>query len=295
MKITPFTPPPFEHIKEGVFPKPIPENVYTQWNKKLEREDALTTERILYDVDRIEVSGVRVTPKELPSEGVPLVFFNRGGSGGYGMMTSLQITYLMHPLAKFWDGAIVLGSNYRGNDTENALDEKLDEFGGADVADVMQLIEIGKQMPQWDGKNIFMAGWSRGGMMAALAMKQGAELTAVSTIGGAFDLMEMLKRDGMRGTYERRIGIQSEEKLMEDLRERSAICWPEKISAPIQIQHGDADAQVNVQCAETLAKQLTELGAENELILYEGGDHYLNRKREEVLATIERWFTHYKR
>ncbi len=327
MQITPFTPHPYETISHHVFPKPIGEEVYAQWNTKLAREEALVTERIAYEVGGVPVSGVRVmpalepslrgsasdrgnlpqddaTPHEIathPSDArnddasYPLIIFNRGGSGSYGMITTLQIVYLLHPMAKFWGGAIVLGSNYRGNDTEAALDERLDEFGGADVADVLALIEEGKKMPQWDGKNIFMAGWSRGGMMAALAMKQGAELTAAAAIGGAFDLKDMLeKRPGMRDTYERRIGITSQEKLEQDMRERSAIHWPEAISAPFQLQHGDADEQVSVEGAKLLAEKLEAIGAPHELILHAGGDHFLNRKREEVLAHIERWFRNYK-
>lgn len=327
MKITPFTPPPYDYIAHGVFPKPIGEEVYAQWNKKLAREEVLVTERIIYEVDGLEVSGVRVMPNDMSfprrresqeagsdveadprlrgddSKGgkarnddasYPLILFNRGGSGGYGMITSLQIAYLMHPMAKFWDGAIVLGSQYRGNDMDGVLDKRLDEFGGADVADLLALIEEGKKLPQWDGKNIFIAGWSRGGLMAARAMKLGAKLNAVSTVGGAFDLMDMLKREGMRGTYDRRIGIQDEAQLMDALRERSAVCWPEAISAPIQIQHGDADDQVNIQCARTLAEQLSERNHPHELIEYAGGDHYLNRKRDEVLENILRWFSEYK-
>jgi dipeptidyl aminopeptidase/acylaminoacyl peptidase len=60
-----------------------------------------------------------------------------------------------------------LASNYSGS----LFSEGKYEFGGADVNDVLRLIDIAKSIPNADPKRIVMMGWSRGGQMTYQALK----------------------------------------------------------------------------------------------------------------------------
>ena len=59
-------------------------------------------------------------------------------------------------------GYVIIGSNYR---------EK-DEFGGAEINDVLNLTETVKEIKKADSNCIGMFGWSRGGMMTYLALQK---------------------------------------------------------------------------------------------------------------------------
>src|SRR5207247_311744 len=66
-------------------------------------------------------------------------------------------------------GFVILASQYRGNDGG----EGREEFGGADVNDVINLLSIAASLPDADPKNVFLYGLSRGGMMTFLALQRG--------------------------------------------------------------------------------------------------------------------------
>ena len=56
---------------------------------------------------------------------------------------------------------IVFASQYRGADGS----EGQDEYCGADVQDVLSLLDIARAHSGWDGKHSLMMGWSRGTAM----------------------------------------------------------------------------------------------------------------------------------
>jgi dipeptidyl aminopeptidase/acylaminoacyl peptidase len=283
---TDFIPHPHAEVVRGVLPSEIPETVYAQWCIKYAALSTnIRTQRIVYRSDGLNVTGLLVQPTIIPPEGLPLLIFNRGGSGRYGMLTVLQVLYLLEPLAS--KGYIVLASNYRGNDGG----EGKEEFGGADVADVLRLLELGCTLPQWNGKHSYMAGWSRGGMMTLLAIKAGAHLQAAATIAGITDCIStMHDHADMRTLYDRFIPHTNEEELMSALRERSGVCWPEKIRMPLLIQHGDADERIKVDQAQRLSAQLEALGHPHRTIYYAGGNHFLNAQRPQLLDEIDLFF-----
>jgi len=284
-EITPFTPHSAEELAEGVFPKPLDPVLYQKMVEKFERIDNVVTSQIVYESDGLDVTGIQCMPAE-PDGELPLMVFNRGGSRRYGMLTVVQVLRLLAPLAA--KGYIVLSTNFRGNDGGDGQEE----FGGADVHDVLRLLELSKEMPEWDGKNAYLAGWSRGGMMTYLGLKHGAEVNAAASVAGLADLRatkeerpEMHER-----VYKPLIPHESDAELWEQLEARSAVCWPEKITVPLLLQHGDADDVVDIAHSEQLASLMEENGQPHKLIRYSGGDHFLNRQMDDVLNEIDAWF-----
>lgn len=69
-------------------------------------------------------------------------------------------------------GYVVVASQYRGNDGG----EGIEQFGGDDVNDVLNLIPVLNQLPKADTSRVGIEGGSRGGMMTYLAMKNHVNL-----------------------------------------------------------------------------------------------------------------------
>ncbi len=276
-----FVPHPAEALAEGVFPKPLDPFLYGKMVEKFEKVDDVTTSRITYESDGLAITGIACVPKDHTGK-LPLMVFNRGGSRRYGMLTVVQVLRLLVPLAR--KGYIVLSTNYRGNDGG----EGQEEFGGSDVRDVLKLLELGKELSEYDGENAFLAGWSRGGMMSYLALREGAEVKAGASVAGLADLRctEDQKPEMYERVYKPLIAHENEDALQVALAERSAVCWPEMIDVPLLLQHGDADAVVPVDQSQRLAESLSNA----EYIEYAGGDHFLNRDMDTVLENIHQFF-----
>ncbi|WP_448569585.1 alpha/beta hydrolase family protein [Thalassotalea ganghwensis] len=231
-----------------------------------------------YLSDGIEVEGFLLAAKKL-SHQQPLVVFNRGGNGNFGKQTPMQILKQL-PLVK--QGAIVIGSQYR----------EQDEFGGKDLNDVHNLIDIAKQLPQVQPGKINMVGVSRGGMTSYMVAKERSDINKLVIWAGNSDLAKALEyRPEMERVYQYRIPNYSKNKALE-IEKRSAINWVEKLDQNISILllHGDADKRVDVSQAEIMADKLTQLNRPHKLVIYPNGSHNLKRYNKEVYQEIGNWF-----
>lgn len=287
---TPYTPPPYaEMAARNALMEGTTEASYNASVANLAGLKGMEVSAITYESDGT-VTGIEVLPTLQPGEKIPLLIYNRGGSGDYGMLSPGQITVLMAPFVQRLRCG-VLASNYRGN----GGGEGSDSFGGDEVNDVLRLIELGKEQEWWDGKNIFMLGWSRGGMMAYLAMKHGAQLTAVAVGAGMADLTNGGNiTPAMEDLYQRRMpdyAARGEAALLE----RSAVQWPEKISAPLLLLHGDADPTIDVSEARLLYAKLQALGHPVKYVEYPGGDHALRKQWKQWVDETVAWFEQYRR
>lgn len=291
LTLTPYTPPPYAEMAANKrMPEGISEAGYNAGVKRLLEAKDVTLWDMAYDVDGLRVTGAAVLPNWNEGERGPLVIYNRGGSGEAGALSPAQLSIYMVPCAQRLRAG-VLASNYRGN----FGGEGAEEFGGADVDDVLALVELGRQQPWWDGKNIFMYGWSRGGMMTYLCMKRGLVLQAAAVGAGLSDLTTIAAQHAdMHTLYAKRLpGYPASAEA--ELAARSAIKWPEKITAPLLVMHGDKDPRIHVDDARALYETLSNLGAEVRYIEYPGGDHYLLIERQQVQDAVLEWFTKHRR
>ena len=286
---TPYIPPPYAEMADYLMAGTT-QGMYDTSIANLQALKGVAVSAITYASDGLRVAGIEVLPSDIAAgEKIPLMIYNRGGSGNYGMLSPGQITVLMAPFVKQLRLG-VLASNYRGNGGS----EGREEFGGADVQDVLNLIALGKEQPWWDGKNIFLLGWSRGGMMAYRAMQAGADLTAVAVGAGVADLFDLAaRRDDMEQIFQR-YALEGKDRETA-LRERSAVQWPEKLNAPLLIMHGDADDTVDVSQARVLAGKLEALGKPVKYVEYAEGDHALKKYWKEWVGETVSWFTQYRK
>jgi dipeptidyl aminopeptidase/acylaminoacyl peptidase len=248
--------------------------------------------RIQYISDGLRVVGFVVKPHHSPGTRSPVIVYNRGGLQDIGKIDTSNILDF-YELASH--GFVILASQYRGNDGG----EGREEFGGADVNDVTNLLSIATSLSYADPKNIFLYGLSRGGMMTFLALQRGAVVNAAAVVGALFDV-----EGGLEPTKKRAPGIvERVTKLIPDyasrgaaaLSERSAMNWPEKVNVPLLIIHGGEDEEVPVSQALAFATKLSALHKPYELVVYANDIHEAANNRRDRDARIVAWFRRFLR
>lgn len=286
-----FIPHSLEHlIAVKAFPTPLPEEFYNKICKEYEAVDYAATQRIIYESDGLKVTGVTSFPIKTEAGKHPILIYNRGGTREYGILTVLSAMRSMIPFAKA--GYLIYASNYRGNDGG----EGIEEFGGADVNDIFNLLKIAKTNPAWDGRNIFMLGHSRGGLMTYMAVRNNKEINAAVSIAGVADIIQSAKEraDMKEKIYQKLIPGTGNERKQAYIN-RSALCWADEIYTPLLLMHGTSDDAVDISHSLKLAEKLKEAGKTYEIIIYEGGNHALLRQWSNVLEKSLNWFERYRR
>ena len=239
--------------------------------------------RIVYLSDGLRVVGFIVKPAQIESR-LPVILFNRGGGLEYGNITKENLIYLSFLASQ---GYVLIASQYRGN----SGGEGREEFGGKDVDDVLNLIPLAESLPFTDPSRIGMLGFSRGGMMTYLAIKEGAPIKAAAVVGGLSDLLQFFEgkgKDKMKSVIRELVGPD-----IEEYKKRSAYDWPERINVPVLILHGEEDRVVDVSQARKFGERMKALGKPHELVIIPNGDHGLNNLRSQRDRIILEWFAKY--
>ncbi len=244
---------------------------------------SIIAERILYKSNGHNVVGFIVRPK---ATGVyPCIISNRGGTGEFGAIKLGQVFWSLARMAQW--GYFVIASQYSGN----AGGEGYDEFGGADLDDVLNLQKIILESPTADASKIGMFGASRGGMMTYMSLAKVKWIKAAVTVAGVSNLPRNAKlRSEMKENFKERFGGSAAE-----LKKRSAIFWPEKFSrkVPILLMHGTADWRVSPLDSLDLANAFYKHQVPHRLVMFEGADHSLNEFRDERETMTKQWFDRY--
>lgn len=212
-----------------------------------------------------EVEGMLAVPANL-SQVLPAVIYCHGGNRDLSPMRPITACHLAAA------GYVGIGSQYRGCSGSTGSDE----FGGADVLDVIRLIDLALRLPFVRKEGVYVQGHSRGGMMAYLCAAHDPRVHAVAIGAGVADCVMMynLREQSMKEVFHELVGG-SPEQLPEEFRRRSAVCWPEKISAPVLICQGTNDWRVDPQQSINMDAALEKAGREHRLVLYENADHSL--------------------
>lgn len=240
-------------------------------------------QRLNYVSDGLKVIAYVWRPENVEGKRLPLIIFNRGGGQDFGGLDPWERDGFYDYLKS---GFVVIGTQYRGNDGGEGHDEE----GGADIHDVLNLFPLAKSLGYADMDNVFMMGDSRGAMMTYLAMRNGAKVNAAAVVGSETDLIANLKRrPELREGYKKDTpGFAADPDKA--LRQRSALFWPEAISAPLLMMHGGKDWRVPPTQDLTFAAKLEALGKPYQLSVFEGGVHLLTfHWRERDSQTIG-WF-----
>lgn len=262
--------------------------------EKARNQKKYVYETFNYKSDEFEVSGYLCRPKKTIGKKLPAIIYNRGGTGNFGSLSEEDLPDF-YWLAK--NGFAVYASNYRFVGEMG----KIDQTGGDDVNDVLNLYEIIRKIDYIDSSNIFMMGVSRGGMMTYQSLKK-ININAAAVIGGVADLKLQ--------AIQRPIFIKGWSDLEEDynynglanilpefnknsekyLNERSATEWADEINTPIYILHSRKDGRVSVEGAIELVQQLNSLDKVYKLKIYDRKSHGLPYSKFDSFEEIIEWF-----
>ena len=247
---------------------------------------------ITYWSDGLQINGFLGVPKE--GNGLPAIVYNRGGNRNFGVLQGNEIMFFTEL------GYVTVASQYRGNGGS----EGKEEFGGADVNDVVNAVQLLETLPFVDANKIGMYGSSRGGMMTTLGIKhyyeanQSAIKSAVIN-SGEYDLQMSVKErprmltDVYMPLFGGNDGDASSESFQESLKLRSATQWPQAINVPLLILHGTADWRVPLEQAQEMVNLLKKQKAEFKYVFYEDDDHGLPNHAMEAWEETFDWFNSY--
>lgn len=234
-----------------------------------------------YTSDNLSIAGYIWVPKNI-TEALPITVWNRGGTCEYGSTGERIGTAYSNTaceLARM--GTVVVASEYRGgHDSEGN-----DEWGGADLRDVVRVKEIADKLPFCKSGKALVAGVSRGGMMSYLLASQETWVKAVISLSGTTDLIESAQTDPtMKEVFAERFGGSQE-----DLIRRSATYFYPKIpkDLPLLILHGTADDRVSVEQVRHLHELLKVDGHTVEYHEFPEADHALHPYKKEISKIIK--------
>jgi dipeptidyl aminopeptidase/acylaminoacyl peptidase len=236
--------------------------------------------KIRYRSDGLAVVGFVLEPP-VPGPS-PAILVARGGNRDLGTIGPRLLAEL-NALAD--QGFVIVATQYRGADGG----EGADEFGGADLADLENLVPLARGLPSVDPDNLFLLGYSRGGMMAAMALRRDLPVQAAALFSGVYDLESQTARPEMEQNF-RDLIPGYEENRTEELRRRSAVFWADEIETPVLILGGTEDQRVPFDAnAGRLAELLAQAGREYKLARYED-EHTLSHFHLEATREIGNWF-----
>lgn len=258
-----------------------------EFQQRVETAKGIDCRRLVYLSDGLKVVAYEWKPKARGTGKLPLIIYNRGGNRAFGQNSPWQ------PVRRLaLDGFVVLASQYRGVDGG----EGGEEFGGAEVHDVANLLPLARALGYVDTDNVFLYGWSRGSMETLLALKEGMRVNA-AVVGGT--LADLAATRAARPAMDTEVFAQLipgyADHREQSLRDRSAVQWADRIEAPLLILQGGADWRVDPAQSLALAQALQRAGKTYELIVYAGDDHGLTLNRDDSNRRIVEWFRRYLR
>jgi acetyl esterase/lipase len=304
---------PPEKFKENKDKLRIPAGTYEEWLAQLKRrseamqakwpsieaevrrtyppelfrefKETVDCSRIIYASDGLKIVGFILKARAPASGRYPVVIYNHGGNSQVG---SLDDTSLLRLSWLVRAGYVVVASQYRGCGG-SAGD---DEIGGADIADVLNLIPLIESLPYADPARLGMLGWSRGGMMAFLVLSKSCRISAAVIGSAPTDLFaEIEKRPVMESLLQNSVPGYAANKEAA-LKARSARYWPEKLckTTPILLLQGSDDQRCVPESALDMGLQLQRSRQPFRLIFFESGSHGLSEYTEEVNRQTILWF-----
>lgn len=225
-------------------------------------------EKISYLSDELTVRGCLARPA---ADGqYPVLIWNRGGFGDKGALTDLS-AFLVLASTAVW-GYVVLATHYRGNKGG----EGIEDWGGEDVTDALNMIEVAKNLPEADTDRIAIEGASRGGMTTYRALAVHDGFTCAMIHAGITDVERLAEgRPDFQRLLDRQFGDLGELERLDKIRSISAVHIADRFprDCPLLIMHGDNDAVVPLEQSRILAQKLKELGVPHRFEIIKGGTH----------------------
>ncbi|MBQ7600242.1 MAG: prolyl oligopeptidase family serine peptidase [Clostridia bacterium] len=267
----------YDDIDWSGFPEEVLESMHEMVDGIVDRTLSYS---ILYEVEGVRVQAFCSVPEDYLENPRPLILFLRGGNGDYGAINQGSTA-----AESYMSDCVVLSTQYRETYPGNGKDE----FGGADLLDVLFWIERAKDLTFADTDRFYMIGESRGGMELCLALREVPEgtITAAASISGIYNLKQTyLEREDMRSMLSNRVGG-TPETAPEAYESRSAVTFADRINTPLLLVHSTGDTRVSYSQAQIFSSVMKDAGKTCELWTREDDVHGITSPKE--LAAIVEW------
>lgn len=257
-------------------------------------EAPFVAERVVYESDGLRIAGFLAYPKSAPGGAVrlPCIVWNRGGNRDFGAIT---VEFFLRRAERIagW-GYVLFASNYRGAPGS----EGKDEFGGADVADVLSAIAVFDQLAFADRDRIGMWGHSRGGMMTYLALTRTDRVRAAVIGAGVADLERWIaQRPEIDSDVAAQLVPNWTAQRADAIAARSAVRFLDRLphSVPILLVHGTADKRVDPRDSLDMAQGLFATRRPFRLLMIEGADHVISERPDDYNLAARDWLDRFVR
>lgn len=246
---------------------------------------------IVYQHDGVYVGGFALIPRNVEGP-LPVIIYNRAGQGPTGAVNFDQLVNELRPLAEA--GFMVIGSQYRGGGgVFPQMPNGTDEYGGADVRDVLALPSVAAQLANIDEQRIGLLGRVRGSMMSFLAAKaEPSRFKAMVSAVTVSDLNAWVADWGAEHHPASRYIPNFATDGDAQMKARSAVQWADELpeDMPILLIHGGRDWEVGREQAEQLAAALEAAGRQHELTVYSHANHQLAPYQDDFLEDVLAFF-----
>ena len=259
----------------------------------LARQPAASMEKFSVERAGLQIECRLWFPPDFDAQSIyPLVLDIHGGPNG-----AFYDSYVPWQQALAGSGYLVLAVNPRGSSTygNDFMRAVLDDWGGEDYLDLMAAMDTVCQRKYVDQRRLGIHGYSYGGFMTSWTIAHsrrfgaavvGAPCTNLYTMYGTSDIGISFGEPQWGWTAE-----ESPEKLLA----KSPISYAGRVTAPVLLLHGEADARCPVGQSEEYFVALKRLGKTVEFVRFPDCNHGFPRTghprmREEYMARLVRWF-----
>lgn len=250
-----------------------------------------------YRSEGLKIYALLTVPTgEKPKDGWPVIIFNHGYISPTQYKTAEKYEAYVDAFAR--NGYIVFKSDYRGHGNSEGTAE-----GGhtspAYTIDVLNALASIKKYKDANPQKIGMWGHSMGGNITLRAMELTSDIKAGSIWAGTVGpINNSSGRSGSGGSGRHGAGRlegqygtpESNPKFWSEIEPLNYLKY---ITAPIQLQHGTADTEVNPQVSEELNNKLKASGKNVTYFTYPGDDHNLSNNLNTALNRDVAFFDKY--
>jgi dipeptidyl aminopeptidase/acylaminoacyl peptidase len=233
--------------------------------------------------DGWSVEGILLTPVGYtPGQRVPLLVDVHGGPTG-AHTNGFKASW--GNAGQYWAGRgwAVLYPNPRGSTGygEKFMRGNIKDWGGGDYRDIMTGVDELVRRGIADSAQLAITGWSYGGYMTGWVVSQTGRFKAAMMGAGLVNMESMYGTTdipGYIGTFYDgmpQLDGTLNNKSLQFYRSRSAIQYSDKVTTPLLMLHGSADARVPIGQPMEYFRNLRDRGKTAELVFYPREGHGL--------------------
>jgi dipeptidyl aminopeptidase/acylaminoacyl peptidase len=240
--------------------------------------------------DGIKLEGIATFPAGYsPGKKYPFLVFPHGGPEANDELHFDLFDRLIAGM-----GYVVLQPEYRGSTGYGSefLTAIYQHFGDRAYSDVDSATDFAIAQGWADPNRLAIFGWSAGGFMTSWTVTQTHRYRAAIEGAGITDWLSFIPTSD---TWQVDFDARLQEKDPTPMLQFSAVMFADRVTTPLLILHGEADARVPTFQAREFYVLLAERGKTVRMVTYPGSPHFpqLAEQRRDVFKELQDWLQKY--